>query len=365
MRRWVHLVVFALAVLGILSGVMVWRAVASPDYYSTNVRLSVAAFPDPDHAWVAGDVMGRYNIAGGTIRAATDLGAGWREQAFSTAWSDPSGIAFANARCGWVVGSAAAVGGVLPKDDNMLLATTDGGTTWKRQSCRTDRYVFTGIACANASNAWMVGGDMRSNGVVFTTRDGGVHWARQYATSAGDLWGVCFADPRHGWAVGDGVILATSDGGASWSEHPIKGTSLGDVACCGARNAWVLGSDAKNRDVILVTRDGGATWQMRYCRKNGDPSGRMGLYGIAFADARHGWVVGIHGAILATADGGRTWTPQHSGTECDLRDVAFTDAHQGIVVGNSMHVVDGDWECATLNGSVILRTTDGGATWTK
>ena len=40
------------------------------------------------------------------------------------------------------------------------------------------------------------------------------------------------------------------------------------------------------------------------------------------------------GTILATANGGATWTPQTSGTEADLRSVSFVDAQTGWAVGS-------------------------------
>jgi photosystem II stability/assembly factor-like uncharacterized protein len=362
-RRRAYLLAFTGVVFGLIIGVVVWRAAASPHYYSRTVSLSVVALPDSDHAWAAGDVWtnGGQNIDGGTIHATTDGGSSWRKQEFSTVWSDPSGIAFANARCGWLVGSAQAVGDTLPSDENVVLATTDGGATWQKQPCRT-KYLLSGVACASATQAWVVGANVHPRGgVVLVTRDGGAHWKKQYVTKAGDLYGIAFTDARHGWAVGDGVILTTTDGGASWSEQPVRGTFLRNVACGDARSAWAIGSDASDRDLILATRDGGASWQVQYSRKNADPAGRMGLFGIAFADACHGWVVGVGGTILATTDGGRTWKPQRSGTKLDLNGVAFADAKHGIVVGDN---IEGDDPLAgKLDGSTILRTTDGGATW--
>ena len=59
--------------------------------------------------------------------------------------------------------------------------------------------------------------------------------------------------------------------------------------------------------------------------------------------------VGFAGTILKTTNGGTTWTPQTSGVTSDLRSVAFRDANNGIAVGI---------------GGRILRTTNGGTTWT-
>ena len=62
-----------------------------------------------------------------------------------------------------------------------------------------------------------------------------------------------------------------------------------------------------------------------------------------------GTAVGHLGVILRTTDGGATWVSQTSGTTWNLIGVSFTDVNTGTIVGQ--------------NGT-ILRTTDGGATWT-
>jgi photosystem II stability/assembly factor-like uncharacterized protein len=67
---------------------------------------------------------------------------------------------------------------------------------------------------------------------------------------------------------------------------------------------------------------------------------------IVFVDALHGWVVG-GGAILATTDGGQTWTEQATGLGT-MRSIDFLDGKRGFA-GN-------------LDG-VLYETKDGGATW--
>jgi hypothetical protein len=72
------------------------------------------------------------------------------------------------------------------------------------------------------------------------------------------------------------------------------------------------------------------------------------LKGVFFTDANNGVVVGDGGTILRTTNGGRTWTSQPSGTTNHLYAVFFTDANTGFVAGQA---------------GTILRTTDAGTTW--
>src|SRR5260370_26256260 len=88
------------------------------------------------------------------------------------------------------------------------------------------------------------------------------------------------------------------------------------------------------------TTDSGWFWQ------NPLPQGNF-LNGVAVTDPNTAVAVGAMGTIIRTTDGGATWTVQSSGTTQHLFGVSFTDANTGTVVGD--------------NGT-ILRTTDGGGT---
>lgn len=93
---------------------------------------------------------------------------------------------------------------------------------------------------------------------------------------------------------------------------------------------------------LAASGDGQWTWQ------NPKPAG-VTLNSAFFVDADTGWAVGSMGSILKTVDGGVTWSLQHvHGHYYWLRSVFFVDASTG-------------WAAGT-NG-LILRTTDGGSTW--
>ncbi|MBN1199933.1 MAG: T9SS type A sorting domain-containing protein [Bacteroidales bacterium] len=72
------------------------------------------------------------------------------------------------------------------------------------------------------------------------------------------------------------------------------------------------------------------------------------LTALYFIDEQTGYIVGEHGTVIRTLDGGETWTSVNAGISWTLNDVTFTSATDGIVVG----------ELGT-----ILKTTDAGVTW--
>ena len=115
---------------------------------------------------------------------------------------------------------------------------------------------------------------------------------------------------------------------------------LNAVFFADASHGWAAGNDG----IILATADGGKTW-------NKQTSGTTKFLNcIHFGDLSHGWSVGFNGTILATADSGKTWNRQTSGTTEDIRSTHFSDLSHGWAVGS--------------NGT-ILATANGGKTWNK
>jgi photosystem II stability/assembly factor-like uncharacterized protein len=102
-----------------------------------------------------------------------------------------------------------------------------------------------------------------------------------------------------------------------------------------------------DQGVVLLSDDGGAT----YRQARSVPVSST-LTSVSFVDASHGWAVGHWGAILATSDGGESWTIQRMAAAEDrpLFAVHFVDGAHGVAVGL--------W-------SLVLTTDDGGRTWTK
>jgi photosystem II stability/assembly factor-like uncharacterized protein len=83
---------------------------------------------------------------------------------------------------------------------------------------------------------------------------------------------------------------------------------------------------------------------------------------IFFINPNIGFVVGYNGDIYKTIDSGQTWVKKNSGTTLHLFSVFFLNEDVGFVSSQaSSGCLDADCD----KGSVLLKTTDGGETWTK
>src|SRR4029077_12799483 len=88
----------------------------------------------------------------------------------------------------------------------------------------------------------------------------------QNSNTLANLNGVAFPDTCHGWAEGAteqangtrvGIIVKTSNGGAKWTTVHETTMTLRDIAFPYILHAFVAGGDPPT---ILATADGGDTW---------------------------------------------------------------------------------------------------------
>ncbi len=123
------------------------------------------------------------------------------------------GVDFVNATDGWAVGYYYAA---LLGEQSVILATTNGGATWKEQSWGSGAWLYD-VAFVDERHGWIAGNSMGGGGEgpILATSDGGVTWSKQ-TPGISSLYGIAFSDATHGWAVGKGgTILATTNGGGA------------------------------------------------------------------------------------------------------------------------------------------------------
>lgn len=283
------------------------------------------------------------------------------------------GMWFTDSLNGWITGGGYAI------DGGIVGRTRDGGRTWSFQSGVLSgggaRFSMGGVQFLDSLRGVSVG----YGGIVLVTSDGGANWRPvRYGRSGGDgLSDVQFIDSRNGWAVGPASVVRTQDGGETWSLLVTNKSENGYLSGNAIHfvdlwNGWMVGHGG----ALYRSSDGGVNWT-----RVPVPLGRdehPTFWDVTFTDASHGWVVGERGTILHTEDGGVTWVRQESGvpivrvlpsgesprhdvvpeleTEPDrlsISAVQFADDRNGYAVGYYADVAE----------SVVLSTSDGGATW--
>jgi photosystem II stability/assembly factor-like uncharacterized protein len=81
-----------------------------------------------------------------------------------------------------------------------------------------------------------------------------------------------------------------------------------------------------------------------------------------FVNPQTGFIVGSSGDIYKTSNAGNSWQKLNSGTTLNLFSVFFLDEKRGFVAGQALHgCLDPDCD----KGAVLLKTTDGGISWSK
>lgn len=172
--------------------------------------------------------------------------------------------------------------------------------------------------------------------------------------------------PSAGAAAGSCPAAGAPASASAGSPAP----ALGAVQFTDPAHGWVAGAGR-----IMATSDGGRSWTRQY-------AGQAALSQVDFTDAAHGWAVG-QGALLRTADGGASWTglsePRVDGRCLVVDSVHFVSADRGYAVASqaagSAGSAAGPGASGTAGtsapagtsaaGGQLLATTDGGATWSR
>lgn len=189
---------------------------------------------------------------------------------------------------------------------------------------------------------------------VWAVGDGGVilkrgatdtEWNAQISGTTASLRAVAFGDATHGWAIGGGGTVLQTTNGTAWSAASV------DSGVSTLNDVFALDSTrawAVGDGGVALYRDAGGVW-----RKGTVPAGTGVLRSVHFVDASLGWAVGDGRTILRTVNGGGSWTaqtapPSPRDATDSPKSVVFYDANRGIAVGDH---------------EAIWRTENGGTTW--
>ena len=325
-------------------------------------------FSTATKGWIVGDAEPQETTDGGVSWGNVP---GFTRERFG--WQTMHDVKFEDNLHGFIVGNG-----------GETAATIDGGTNWTVTTTSSGINLFA-VDMGSTTTAWAVG----HTGVIEKTTNNGTAWTNQYKPiTSQTLNSSFFIDSNTGWAVGkNGTVIKTINGGNNWSSVNIGATeTLNDVYFPTASVGYIVG-----RNVFYYTGDGGTTWTernnitddfvvTRFINENvgwiagGTETGgglllktinrgaswtsevvTYTLLDMEIVDATVCVAVGGNGLILRTTDSGKSWSTVTSGTTDALTSVEFVDPGLGFI---------------TTDGSAsgtpkILKTIDGGATWSN
>jgi photosystem II stability/assembly factor-like uncharacterized protein len=163
--------------------------------------------------------------------------------------------------------------------------------------------------------------------------DSGKTWA-PVTVPTGHVATFNWYNNRVGHGTSTGRNIYTTDAGATWRYGPVGGHQL-DIAFVSPAHGYSVGESG-----LLQTQDTGATWT----------SIRTGNFtALHFLNNQQGWAAGNPDSLYQTNDGGATWLPR-SKLAGRVNTLYFLNNQQGFATFR--------------NSNDLLRTTDGGTTWT-
>ena len=242
---------------------------------------------------------------------------------------------------------------------------------------------------------------MRSTGALYRSADSGATWPivlSGLTTNSGNHSSLSLPTAQYGWMTGDGSgkvwrsVNANHATTPTWSPTMDPGFVTDGVAALDDLNAWVVG----NAGEIARTSNGGGAWNSSYTWTDdagGPTSGWTNLNGIEGLDGDSFVAWGEGGRVVATTDGA-TWNDASGNNTASFNDVEIISDNVMVGVANGgniwvttnatapiptwtnrsvdmVHDVTDVEFSDTSNGmavateGVLLRTSDGGVSWTQ
>lgn len=255
---------------------------------------------------------------------------------------------------------------------NDFTRTTDGGNHWiPGKVTAFPDYILVGIAPLSATLCYgSLANFNTGNTKVVKTTDGGITWVEQFNYDFGatfaffaDIYffnandGLIYGDPSDGYFT----IFTTNDGGAHWARVPeanmpaaltdefsyvFSSEGIGDTF-------WTVSTSGR----IWKTTDKGLQWNAYTTEQTS-----IEFSNLKMRDALHGlW--GVHGELYRTSDGGNTWQEVEFSGNWFTNDLAYVPGTVPTYVSTGSHDMPGYAENGSLHGIGTSYSVDDGNTW--
>ncbi len=301
---------------------------------------------------LAVDPRARGTLYAGTNRAvykSVDGGTTWRQ----TGLAAPGFV--------WTLKVHPRLGSVYAGTDTGLFRSDDGGATWRHFSQGLEGNIIYALAFSPSSSQTVYAGlaGVFDRGGVFKSGDGGRTWAFSgHGIAALSVQHVAVdpADSARLWVIANTVPFRSTDRGRTW-ERVQPGPEAGNV-----RAVQVAIDPLDGSTVYLVlpdgtlrrTRDGGQTWETAGHLLQSPVSYSL----LLVIDPQNSSTLYAAGAGAAkSTDGGATWAPLPG----DPSDLVFFDLAISPSSPATLYGTGGGGQ----GGDRVVRTLDGGATWTR
>jgi photosystem II stability/assembly factor-like uncharacterized protein len=268
----------------------------------------------------------------------------------------------------------------LAQQAQMTSVTTIAGDSVKLYQFRSVEYLPNGVIWLQAAPIAYTGANY-----VFVSSDNGVTWFKRlvYTNSGLGSPGISMITAKDQYnafvATTTGEIFRTTNGGVKWdtvTKYSTPDVAFADGIKYVGQDSLVAYGDAADAQGVFVTRsfDGGNTWT-RFTNFSNDSLKTNGIYagsvsygGAMEAYGKTAWLTLYNTAndppsILKTTDGGTTWSwfrvtlPSGPANNYSILSLTFKDANVGFAVSRRAYA------SATTNSNYLTRTTDGGKTW--
>ncbi len=331
------------------------------DGFATAMNVGIGGYFAPGSPQAKGA-----RIVRNAILRTTDGGAAWRV-AWQVRVPDTNASQYGAAAVHFV---SAQTGFALV--NNGLLSTGDGGRTWRRVPVMGGSWTLQSMSFPNAQTGYVSVVDTASSAgsgasELLKTVDGGRHWRVLYrGTGQSTPSDVFFLNPRDGWFVLRNLstmsmsLYRTADGGAHFYQEPGAfsfATSLAaaapDFITPGFGWLPVAGQANGNAGGLGVTSDGGK--RVTGLLGGNTPYRTMNALDTSLVSRCVGYALvsqygGMDSALLRTTDGGRSWTQVFPGAQPTVA-ISFASKQTGFGQG-SVFSPGAQWQ-----------TLDGGRSW--